>query len=281
MCDVKRYWPVLLIVLVAACGTSSKSQDTTESSETTATAVTTTLAPTTTVAAIKNAPSGETLIDCNAKEISASVGEKVKPEACTATWAFGDTDRDSWNCPDEGCDQTRIWKLVDAKWTTTAICYRNQPLTRFARSCYIPNVGPATLAEIPPSDVACAIWPMNRSLKWIEETGCEPRKADIDAALSGKCEGYFEAVALPVERCDQGRAVTEMQKRLRAAGFDTQVDGYFGEKMARAVYDFQAKNALLKSGVIDRATWLALEPNQSTLPGSDRNNDGAVTPDEF
>ena len=213
--------------------------------------------------------------------MSASFGEKIKPEACTATWAFGDTDRDSWNCPDEGCDQTRIWKLVDTKWTTTAICYRNQPLTRYSRSCYIPNVGPATLAEIPPSDVACAIWPMNRSLKWIEETGCEPRKADIDAALSGKCDGYFEATALPVERCDQGRAVTEMQKRLKAAGFDTQVDGYFGEKMARAVYDFQAKNSLLKSGVIDRATWRALEPNQSTLPGTDRNNDGLVTPDEF
>ena len=282
MFNVKRFLPALLIVLVAACSSTPQAQ---ESNDTTPTAVTgastTTVAPTSTAPQITNPPSGEKLGECNAKAMSASFGEKIKPEACTATWAFGDTDRDSWNCPDEGCDQTRIWKLVDTKWTTTAICYRNQPLTRYARSCYIPNVGPATLAEIPPSDVACAIWPTNRSLKWIEETGCEPRKADIDAALSGKCDGYFEASALPVERCDQGRAVTEMQKRLKAAGFDTQVDGYFGEKMARAVYDFQAKNSLLKSGVIDRATWRALEPNQSTLPGTDRNNDGLVTPDEF
>lgn len=280
--SVKRALSVFLIVLVAACGSRSQEQSDVSSSATTDSAITAnTLAATTTIVEIKNPPSGEKLIDCNSKAISTSVGEKVKPEACTATWAFGDTDRDSWNCPDEGCDQTRIWKLVNEKWTTTAICYRNQPLTRFSRSCYIPNVGPATLAEIPPSDVACAIWPTNRSLKWIEETGCEPRKADIDAALSGKCDGYFAAVALPVERCDQGRAVTEMQKRLRAAGFETQVDGYFGEKMARAVYDFQAKNNLLKSGVIDTATWKALEPNQSTLPGTDRNNDGLITPDEF
>lgn len=271
-----------LVVGLTACGTSGTTQDTDDSSATTAAiSSSSTLSPATTVAEIKNPPSGEKLIECDAKAMSVAIGEKIKPEACTATWAFGDTDRDSWNCPDEGCDQTRLWHLVDTKWTTTAICYRNQPLTRFSRSCYIPNVGPATLTEIPPSDVACAIWPMNRSLKWIEETGCEPRKADIDAALSGKCDGYFEATSLPVERCDQGRVVTEMQKRLRAAGFDTQVDGYFGEKMARAVYDFQTKNSLMKTGVIDRATWKALEPDQATLPGTDRNNDGLVTPDEF
>lgn len=270
-----------LVLVVSACGTSGSSTDANNDSATTVPAATTTISPTTTIAEIKNPPSGEKLVDCDAKAMSASFGEKIKPEACTATWAYGDTDRDSWNCPDEGCDQTRIWRLANEKWTTTAICYRNQPLTHYSRSCYIPNVGPATLAEIPPSDVACAIWPTNRSLKWIEETGCEPRKADIDAALSGKCEGYFESTSLPVERCDQGRAVTEMQKRLRAAGFETQVDGYFGERMARAVYDFQAKNSLMKTGVIDRATWKALEPNQSTLPGTDRNNDGLVTPDEF
>lgn len=280
---MKRFIPVVLLVLVAGCSSSPQANESVDTSVTTVAAEspTSTVAPTSTTPQVTNPPSGEKLAKCDAKAMSASFGEKIKPEACTATWAFGDTDRDSWNCPDEGCDQTRIWKLVDTKWTTTAICYRNQPLTRYSRSCYIPNVGPATLAEIPPSDVACAIWPMNRSLKWIEETGCEPRKADIDAALSGKCDGYFEATALPVERCDQGRAVTEMQRRLKAAGFDTQVDGYFGEKMARAVYDFQAKNSLLKSGVIDRATWRALEPNQSTLPGTDRNNDGLVTPDEF
>jgi hypothetical protein len=33
--------------------------------------------------------------------------------------------------------------------------------------------------------------------------------------------------------------------------------------------------------MIDQTTWLAIEPNQSTLPGSDRNNDGVVDPSEL
>lgn len=280
--DVKRALSAFLVFVVAACGSSSSSVDPADTTAVAAVIATTTpLATTTTVAATMNPPSGEKLVDCDTKTMSTSYGEKLKPEACTASWAYGDTDRDSWNCPKEGCEQTRILRFSNNKWSTTAICYRNQPLTHFSRSCYIPNVGPATLAEIPPSDVACAIWPTNRSLKWVEETKCEPRQADINAALSGKCEGYFESSSLPVERCDQGRAVTEMQKRLKAAGYDTQVDGYFGEKMAKSVYDFQAKNNLLKSGVIDTATWKALAPDQTTLPGTDRNNDGLITPDEF
>ncbi len=249
---------------------------------TASTAVATTVGNTTsTIAPTKNPPSGEKAIDCDVKAISANYGEKVKAEACTATWAVGDTDRDTWNCPKEGCEQTRLFHFINNKWTVVSICYRDQPLTHYNRSCYIPNAGPATLAEIPPSDVACAIWSTNRALKWVEETGCEPRQADITAALSGKCDGYFDASSLPVERCDHGVAVSEMQKRLRKAGYATQVDGYFGEAMAKAVYAFQDKNGLMKSGIIDTATWKALEPNQSTLPGTDRNGDGLVTPDEF
>lgn len=278
---MKRLVPALLLILgLASCGTKSAVVETTTATANTLTA-TTIAETTTTIAATKNAPSGEKAITCDKKAISANYGEKVVPEGCTASWAMGDTDRDRWNCPKEGCEQTRLFHLVADKWTVTAICYRDQPLTHYNRSCYIPNAGPATLAEIPPSDVACAIWPANRALKWVEETGCEPRQSDIDAALSGKCDGYFDASSLPVERCDHGVAVSEMQKRLRKAGYTTQVDGYFGEAMAKAVYQFQSKNDLLKSGIIDKATWKALEPEQSTLPGTDRNGDGLVTPDEF
>lgn len=278
---MKRLVPAFLILVLAACGSTSSGVDSQATTTASAIGSTSIVATSTTVAAPTNAPSGEKAIACDVKAISANYGEKVKAEACTATWAVGDTDRDTWNCPKEGCEQTRLYHLVDNKWTVTAICYRDQPLTHYNRSCYIPNAGPATLAEIPPSDVACAIWPTNRALKWIEETGCEARKADIEAALSGKCDGYFDASSLPVERCDHGVAVSEMQKRLRAAGYSTQVDGYFGEAMAKAVYAFQGKNQLLQSGIIDKATWKALEPNQSTLPGTDRNSDGLITPDEF
>jgi hypothetical protein len=278
---VKRLVPAILVIALSACGAQSASVDSSVATTESSSVPTTAGATTTTVVATKNPPSGEQAITCDVKAISASYGEKVKAEACTATWAVGDTDRDTWNCPKEGCEQTRLFKLVNNKWSVVSICYRDQPLTHYNRSCYIPNAGPATLAEIPPSDVACTIWSTNRALKWVEETGCEPRQADINAALSGKCDGYFDASSLPVERCDHGPAVSEMQKRLRTAGYSTQVDGYFGEAMAKAVYAFQDKNKLMKSGIIDSATWKALEPNQSTLPGTDRNGDGLVTPDEF
>jgi peptidoglycan hydrolase-like protein with peptidoglycan-binding domain len=148
-------------------------------------------------------------------------------------------------------------------------------------SCYIPNVGAATLVEIPPSDVACLIWPANTLLKYTSETGCTPSKADITAQMNGACTGYFAAVEFPVEKCDSGTAVRVMQDRLKRAGFSTNVDGYFGPSMAKAVYDFQGKVKLPQTGMIDKATWVAIEPNQASLPGTDRNNDGVVDPGEL
>jgi peptidoglycan hydrolase-like protein with peptidoglycan-binding domain len=148
-------------------------------------------------------------------------------------------------------------------------------------SCYIPDIGAATLKELPPSDVACIVWPANKSLKYVAETGCEADLSSITASLNEKCTGYFAASELPVEKCDQGLAVQLMQSRLRKAGYNTSVDGYYGPEMALAVYKFQKGKGLLKSGTIDEATWKALEPNQSALPGTDANGDGIISPNEF
>ena len=218
---------------------------------------------------------------CDSKAVSALYGEKVKLEKCTSNWAFGDTDRDSWNCPDTGCTHTRLFHLENNTWVNTASCQRTLPLTRYAMSCYIPNVGAATLAQLPPSDVACLIWPANTLLKYTAETGCTPSKADIIAQMNGACTGYYDAVEFPIEKCDQGRAVRLMQERLKKAGYNTNVDGYFGPSMAKAVYDFQGTAKLQQTGMIDQATWLALEPNQSSLPGTDANADGVVGPNEL
>ena len=244
-------------------------------------ATTTTVIPTTTVPALLNPPSGEKLVACDSRAIGTSYGEKLRLERCTPTWAFGDTDRDTWNCPDEGCAQTRRFRLENDRWVNTATCRRSLPLTRYATSCYIPNVGAATLAQLPPGDVACLMWPANTHLKYTGETGCTPSKADIAAQMSGTCSGYFPAVEFPVEKCDSGRAVRLMQERLRKAGYGTSIDGYFGPSMAKAVYDFQGKSKLPQTAMIDKATWLALEPNQSSLPGSDSDKDGVVSPGEL
>ena len=270
---------MVVALAVSACSSSSGSD--TDTTPAPVIATTTYVQSTTTVAPLMNPPSGETAVACNSKTVSASFGEKVRLEKCTSTWAFGDTDRDSWNCPDEGCAQTRLFTLAGDKWINTATCRRELPLTRYAMSCYVPNVGAATLAQLPPADVACLIWPANTLLKYTSETGCTPSKADIIAQMSGACTGYFAAVEFPVEKCDQGAAVRVMQERLKKAGFATNVDGYFGPNMSKAVYDFQGKVKLPQTGMIDKATWIAIEPNQSTLPGTDRNKDGVVDPSEL
>ena len=268
-----------LLVGLVACGKTAESA----TSTTAASTVTTTapLASTTTAPSFLNPASGEKEITCDNKAIGAIYGEKLRLEKCTATWAFGDTDRDRWNCPDEGCPQTRLFHLVGAKWVNTTTCQRSLPLTRFFMSCYIPNVGAATLKELPPSDVACIIWPANKSLKYVAETGCEADLSSITASLNEKCTAYFAASELPVEKCDHGLAVQLMQSRLRKAGYNTSVDGYYGPAMALAVYKFQKDKGLLKSGTIDEATWKALEPDQSALPGTDSNADGLISPNEL
>ena len=249
---------------LSACGQKSSSDTTTIAAPVTTT-TTVAAVTTTTVVEIFNPASGEKAIKCDNKAVGASYGEKVKLEFCTATWAMGDTDQDSWNCPKEGCEQTRLYHLVGDKWTSPAICRRDKPLTRFALSCYIPNAGPATLAEIPPKDVACIIWQANKALTFVEETGCTPSKAEINISLSTECTGYFAAVSLPLEKCDNGGAVTVMQKQLRAAGYSVSVDGYFGPALAKAVYAFQGKKGLQQLGIIDSATWNALSPK--AFPG--------------
>jgi hypothetical protein len=269
---------VVVIALLGACSTTSVN---TQTAPPLVLATTTDAVATTTSTPLLNPASGEKAITCDSKAVSVLYGEKVKLEKCTATWAFGDTDRDSWNCPDTGCAHTRLFHLENNIWVNTASCQRTLPLTRYAMSCYIPNVGAATLAQLPPSDVACLVWPANSLLKYTSETGCTPSKADILSQMKGACTGYFAAVEFPIEKCDQGRAVRLMQERLKKAGYNTNVDGYFGPSMAKAVYDFQGTAKLQQTGMIDQATWLALEPNQSSLPGTDANADGVVGPNEL
>ena len=257
---MKRFLSLVLLVGVVGCSNSTTSTDTTVASV--VVTISTVAAPTTTTTIVEkfNPASGEKVIPCDNKAIGTNYGEKLKLEYCTATWAMGDTDNDTWNCPKAGCAQTRLYHLVDNKWSTTAICHRNQPLTRYAISCYIPNAGGATLAEIPPRDVACGIWVTNRDLKFVEETGCTASKADIDASLRDECTGYFTAVSLPLEKCDQGPAVSKAQKYLRDAGYSISVDGYYGPAMAVVVYTFQGEKSLPQMGIINEATWKALTP---------------------
>lgn len=270
---VKRLLPFLLVIL-AACSAGTASPSSTAPS-TTPTSTTSSVPP------IFNPPSGEQKIDCDSQAIGNIYGEKVRLEACTPTWAVGDTDRDSWNCPPEGCLQTRLFHLENNVWTTTAMCDRRYPLTRFASSCYVPNIGLATLDLIPPRDVACLIWAPNTELRFISETACTPSKESIEAELKTPCTRYFVPQELPMQKCTYGEAVRRVQQALKSLGYKTSVDGYFGPVLATQVFQYQGSINVLQTSLVDQATWQALFPDQSLLPGTDRNNDGLVTPNEF
>jgi len=203
---------------------------------------------------------GETEIPCDAQAISQSYGEKVKVEKCTTTWAVGDTDRDSWNCETDGCRQTRLYRLINNTWTDTAICLRELPLTRFASSCFVPNVGLATIDLIPPQDVACIIWSANSLPKYVKETQCEVNENEVLKSFEAKCPKFFEKTTLPLEKCHQGALVQQALTKLQQLKYVRNVDIYFGPEMARAVFEFQTDNNLARTGILDDETWNLLNP---------------------
>lgn len=66
---------------------------------------------------------------------------------------------------------------------------------------------------------------------------------------------------------DRGAAVSEVQRLLTAAGFDTKgVDGVFGQNTLAAVYRFQAAKGLGADGVVGNDTWAALRGNTPSRP---------------
>jgi hypothetical protein len=240
----------LALVLLAGCATTTSSTQTTSN-----------IAPTTTTTPLQLVPAtGETEVPCDAQAISQSYGEKVNVEKCTTTWAVGDTDRDSWQCGDQGCRQTRLYRFTNNKWTDTATCLRELPLTRFASSCFVPNVGLATIDLIPPQDVACILWPTNSLPKFVKETQCDVNENEVLKSFHTRCEGFFEKTTLPLEKCHQGALVQQALTKLQQLKYVRNVDIYFGPEMAHAVFEFQTDNNLARTGILDDETWNLLNP---------------------
>lgn len=137
------------------------------------------------------------------------------------------------------------------------------------------------MTELPDQKTACEIWDTDSSLWNISKTGCKPSAESIQDARTRPCDSYYKNSYLPLGRCEKGRGVRSIQKRLIAGGAQIDLDGYFGTGTAIAVMDFQTSEGLPMSGYVDETTWKALIPNQTELPGADSNGDGLVTPDEF
>jgi peptidoglycan hydrolase-like protein with peptidoglycan-binding domain len=64
----------------------------------------------------------------------------------------------------------------------------------------------------------------------------------------------------------RGGAVTTLQNRLRAHGYNVSVDGVFGPNTANAVRSFQRAKGLSVDGVVGPRTWAALNGAGGVLP---------------
>ena len=61
-----------------------------------------------------------------------------------------------------------------------------------------------------------------------------------------------------LRRGDRGEIVKALQRALRAAGYDLEIDGVFGRITLACVKSFQATRGLVRDGVVGPLTWAAL-----------------------
>lgn len=128
---------IACVSTLAACSTSSSTSttsvvdsaavtDTVDMSTTTTVAITTA-----TVSAIE-----EKIVECDEDVIGADMKTKVKMERCTDNFGIGNIDKNTWNCPDNGCREASLFKRANGKWSTNTMCRKDQPMVTPMRLCY-------------------------------------------------------------------------------------------------------------------------------------------------
>ncbi|WP_148288780.1 peptidoglycan-binding domain-containing protein [Ilumatobacter nonamiensis] len=78
------------------------------------------------------------------------------------------------------------------------------------------------------------------------------------APTDPRCPSYDVTDALPVQLCDEGDLVIEVQTALTETGFPIGVDGFFTSTTEDAVIEFQAREGLEQDGVVGPQTASAL-----------------------
>ena len=282
---MKRF--VLAIVCsvgLVACGEASSDTTSTVTDSTVARDATaetsSTLSLTTTTLAVSMID--EKAIECDEDAIGADMKTKVKMDKCTENFGVGNTDKNTWNCPEDGCREASLFKRVNGKWGTNTMCRKDQPMVTPMRLCYrTDKAAVATEDDVLPPKIACTLWDANSELRFVSFTGCEPSAEAIKESLTRKCQGeWVQNEYLPFETCDSGTMVKRAQKVMKAAGLMTELDGFYGSNNAKQIADFQTKNGLRKTGMLDIDTWkklIAVAPAK----GTDRDGDGVITPDEM
>ena len=254
---------VLSLMIAASACSGNKSE----------TSATTTEPTTTTIAA-----------DCTDAAVERAMGEPGIVN-CHRGWAAVQPSSYAGSCSE--CESVWLYEWEDNDWNLRARCNQFVPLMGKETSSCTPLSGDiqapveTSTLEVPPTDVACVIWHENTQLRNIAQTGCTASASDITYDTTEQCDQYYPSSYLPLGRCDQGRGVRSVQKRLIAQGAQIDYDGFFGPGTVRAVMDFQTRNGLVASGWVDEETWRILIPNQESLPGADFDGNGLITPDEY
>lgn len=117
--------------------------------------------------------------------------------------------------------------------------------------------------------------------------GLEDRKARFRAAWAIWGNGAAPtAVRNPdvLERGDSGPRVEKLQRLLVRAGYlpaGEKIDGKFGGNTLKSVMRFQLESKLNVNGIVDAATWAALEkaPEVNPEPGAERRSGGGRAPE--
>jgi peptidoglycan hydrolase-like protein with peptidoglycan-binding domain len=102
--------------------------------------------------------------------------------------------------------------------------------------------------------------------------------AEIVAQPVNCGDKYVFNEELPLKPCDQGMGIESVQSQLLGAGFQVDLDGYYGQGTETAVRQYQASRGLPVTGIVDFETYKKLG---TYYAGTDMNGDGVITPNEF
>jgi hypothetical protein len=138
---------------LASCGASS-------------TAVTSTTVTTTTVAAP----------DCSKAAIELGVGEPTDYFDCSGEWAGIMPDSYAAGCNE--CESVWLYKWEAGEWNLKGVGNQYSTLTPNSvagmTGLLKDKIYTDTMTEFPSKEVACELWPTNRYLENVAETGCTP-----------------------------------------------------------------------------------------------------------
>jgi len=117
-------------------------------------------------------------IECSRASIESAVGESTSVFNCAGEWAAIQPSSYVSDCTE--CESVWLYKWSQEKWNLMGRCNQYVPLVESQTPCsamagwlndgnYIDK-----MADFPPSDVACTIWPTNRFSENVAITGCTP-----------------------------------------------------------------------------------------------------------